>query len=257
MHLFRAFALLTTVALLTSPAAASAADTLPRTEVEGIVKDYLLKNPEVIMEAVGNYQKKQMAEAKKKSEETLAKRADELFNDKISPALGDASKADVTLVEFFDYHCGYCKRLLPVMNQLVKEDPKLRIIFRELPILSEDSKLASKAALAFHSVMPAKYFDYHTALMEMKGKYTEENLTQKAVALGVDEAKFKAALKDPAIEKQLDKNRDLAVALNITGTPALVLKNEVIAGAAPLEEIKTAIKNQREGKKPASAETAK
>ncbi len=227
------------------------AATLPRAEVEGIIKDYLMSNPKVILEAVEKYRETQEAEAKEKAEKTIVERAKDLYNDPLDGTFGDASKADVTLVEFFDYHCGYCKHFLSTVQQLTKEDSKLRVVFKELPILAEDSRLAAKAALAVHKVDPKKYFEYHTALMTMPrtslkdGAFTEGNLTQAATKLGVPADKFTAAFKSAEIEAQLEKNMNLAKDLGIAGTPAVVVNRQLFPGAADIGDLKKAIEEQR------------
>ena len=234
----------------TAPAMA-ATPALTKADVEKIVHDYLLEKPEVIEEAVGKLREKKQVQEEKQQKDGLGKYHAELFKDTTSPAVGaDASKADVTLVEFFDYHCGYCKHVLPTITQLVKDDAKVRVIFREFPILSEDSETAAKAALAINRIAPKKYFDFHTALMNESGKFNEDRLLEIAKGLGVDSEKLKAEMKKPDIQAMLDKNRQLAQSLSIRGTPAIILSNDaIVPGAIGIEDLKKLVADARKGKK--------
>lgn len=232
-----------------------APETLSRAEVESIIKDYLVKNPEVIVEAMKNYQQKAEQAEQQKTQAALETNKAELFSNPGDPVAGNPA-GDVTLVEFFDYHCGYCKHLLPAITQLLKEDTKLKVVFKELPILTDDSKLAAKAALAVNEIAPKKYFEYHTALMGMSGQYTEDNLAEAAKKLGIDEKKFRETIKNSKLDAALDKNTELARTIGLRGTPAIILNDHFIPGAASLEDLKDAIQKQRSGggnAKPAAA----
>jgi len=147
----------------------AADEPMSKSDVEGVVKDYLNDHPEVIMDALKKFQEKQRAEAATKATATLKSRKEDILTDKNTPIAGNA-KGDVTVVEFFDYHCGYCKKMVPTVTQLLKDDPKLKFSFKELPILSPDSEVAARASIAFSRLAPKKYFEYHTALMGMSGK---------------------------------------------------------------------------------------
>ncbi len=226
----------------------AAAPALSRSDVETIVKEYILNNPEVILQAVSSFKKKEMEESQAKAEKLIKEKGGDIYNDPDAGSIGPAN-ADVTIVEFFDYHCGYCKHFLPVINQLTKEDPKLRVVFKELPILSEDSHIAAKAALAVNKVDPKKYFAFHSALMESKAQsFSEASLTEVAKSVGVDEEKFKQAMQNPKLEEIITKNLELARSLSIQGTPSVIANGQLIQGAASLEDLKEAIKDQREGK---------
>jgi protein-disulfide isomerase len=248
----------TAPAVVAAPATAPAATAgfVTKQELPALIKDAILKNPEVIMDAVKLLKEKQAAEAKKKTEEALAKNKDALFNDTASGSLGDPKSADITMVEFFDYHCGYCRHLLPDLAKLVKDDGKLRVIFKEFPILSEDSKSAAKAALAVNAIAKDKYFDYHTALMKHEGKYEEKDLLDMAKKLGIDTAKLKAEMAKPEINTILDKNAALAEELGIRGTPALVVGDQLAPGAMPYDDMKKLVADVRSGKKADAAPAA-
>jgi protein-disulfide isomerase len=233
----------------TPAAAPSDARPVTRGELPGLIREALMSNPEMIKEAVQKLREKQEAEAKKKTAEAMVKYKDALFNDASSPSVGDAKTADVTFVEFFDYHCGYCKHILPDITKLMSEDKKVRFIFKEYPILSEDSVTAARAALAVNRIAPDKYFDYHTALMKNEGKFDEKALLDIAKKLKIDTAKLKTEMASPEITAILDKNREMGTELGISGTPSLVIVDTLVPGAVPLEDMKKMVANVRSGKK--------
>jgi protein-disulfide isomerase len=134
-------------------------------------------------------------------------------------------------VEFYDYNCGFCKRAMEDMRALTKDDPDLRFVLKEFPILGPDSQKASVVSMAFHKMMPEKYGEFHNALLGGQGRATEAAAMKVAVSLGADEAKLRQAMKDPAIQEVFSKTYDLANKLTITGTPSYVVGNEVVFGA--------------------------
>jgi protein-disulfide isomerase len=219
-------------------------------EFEALLKQTLQDHPEMILDSVKKMREKHDAEMKKKLEEAMAKHKDELVNDTKSPSVGDAKTADVTIVEFFDYHCGYCKRMIPTITQILGEDKKVRFIFREFPILSEDSVLAARAAIAAYNIDKAKYFDFHTALMKNTGKYDEKSIGEMAKKVGIDEKKLKKEMESTDITKMLDDNRALAEELGISGTPAIIIDGVLIPGAVPHDDLAKMIDNVRKGLKP-------
>lgn len=245
----------------TSPAAAVAAAPKPdliganapvtHGEFEELVKKTLLDNPEIVMDAVKKLHDKHMEESNKQMQESMAKHKDELVNDTTSPSVGDSKTADVTVIEFFDYHCGYCKHMLPVMTQLIHNDKKVRVVFREFPILAEDSVLASRAAIAVYNIDKDKYFDFHTELMKSSGKFDEKSLAEAAKRVGVDPKKMKKEMDNPDITKLLDNTRAIAEDMGIRGTPALIVGGEMLPGAVPYEDLAKVIDNARKGVKPA------
>lgn len=215
-----------------------------RAELPALVRKAIMENPEMLADAIKVLHDKQQEDSQKETKDALDKKYDDLFKDKVSPSIG-AKNPDVTFVEFFDYHCGYCKHLLPSVTKLVKSDKKVRIIFREFPILSADSTLASRAAVAVNRVAPDKYFAFHTELMNSSSKYDEEMLTELAVKVGVDAEKFKKAYDEKETMEQLDENRKMAEALGIRGTPALVFPDRMLPGAIPYEDLEKIIEEQR------------
>lgn len=204
------------------------AATKQRGETEKIIREYLMKHPEVIRDALAQQQQRQAAvEAVAKKQALIAHR-DELFNDPASPVLGNPS-GDVTVVEFFDYRCGYCKRGEPAVKALLANDKQIRLVLKELPILGPDSLLAAKSALAARSM--GRYEEFHTALM-VSEKVDEAAIDALAASLGFDMARFHAERDSEATSAALDKTRALANNLGIEGTPAFIVGERLIAGAA-------------------------
>lgn len=232
----------------TQPAKSSTSP-VTRAEMPEVIRETLLEHPEILTDVMKKLHDKQVERAKEETKESLTKLQDELFKSDTYPYVG-AKDADVTVVQFFDYHCGYCKRMLPTINALIKQDKKVRVVFRDFPILSEDSGLAARAAVAVHRIAPAKYFDYHTALMKMSGKYDEKNLTEAAKKLGIDAKKFKETLEDKKTTELVDANHDTAQQLGIRGTPAFALPDSVVPGAIPLDDLQKLIDDLRSGVKP-------
>ena len=239
------FAGIAASAMLFSIVSSAQAATADNAEIEVIVKKVIKENPELILKSVQDYQIKKQAEELSKAKENIVAMQGDIKNNPNSPTLGNP-KGDVTVVEFFDYHCGHCKNLLNPITKLLDTDKNLKVVFKELPIFGgENSVLAAKAALAVNSVDKTKYFAYHVALMKMTGSFTNDNLTEKAKEIGVDEEEFKKAFADPEIAKEVDHNIELAHLLNINGTPGLIIGDELIPGEIPLDVFKTKIAEVR------------
>jgi protein-disulfide isomerase len=207
------------------------ADTkIDRKEVEGIIRNYLLKNPEVLLEVQDALEAKQKEEQRLASLGVIKSAKDEIFNSTFDGVVGNP-KGKVTIVEFYDYNCGFCKRAIDDMQALTKSDPDLRFVLKEFPILSPDSQKASVVSMAFHLMMPEKYAEFHTALLGGQGRATESTAMKVALSLGADEATLREKMKDPRINEALARTYDLANKLAITGTPSYVVGNEVVFGA--------------------------
>lgn len=211
-------------------AAAETPTTIDRKEVEGIVRDYLLKNPEIMLEVQGALEAKQQEEQRLAHLGVIGDNKDEIFNSAFDGIVGNRD-GKVTIVEFYDYNCGFCKRAIDDMQALTKADPELRFVLKEFPILGPDSQKASVVSMAFHKLMPEKYGDFHNALLGGQGRATEEAAVKIALSLGADEAKLREHMKDPDIQEAFAKTYELANKLAITGTPSYVVGNEVIFGA--------------------------
>jgi protein-disulfide isomerase len=205
----------------------SAAD---KAAIEAIIHDYLVKNPEVMLEVQDALEKKQ-SEAQKVAQQKVIKGASKQIFD--APYDGVVGNPDgkLSIVEFFDYNCHFCKGALPDMQALVKENKDLRFVLKEFPILGEDSAKASVVSMAFKKLMPQKYGDFHRELLGGKGRADEAKAIKIAVSLGVDEAALRKEMKDPAIQQDIQSTYDLANKLSISGTPSYVIGDEVVFGA--------------------------
>lgn len=226
-----------------------------RGEFQDMLRDAIMKEPDLIMKAVYKLRDIQEAESKKAAAESFAKHKAELENDATSPQVGPKN-ADVTVIEFFDYHCGYCKKLYPTITQLIKEDKNVRVIFREYPILSEDSVTASRAALAVNRIAPDKYFAFHGALMNSQQKFSEDMLLATAEKLGIDPKKLKDEMDKQVITDMLSQNRNIGQDLGIRGTPAIFVGEKMLPGAVPYSTLKQIVDQVRSGKSDASAGSA-
>lgn len=252
--------LLTTCVLSTAAFANQPASTkdgsapVTRAELPALIKEALLNDPSILMEVVEKMQAEQANELSKKAKEGIIKYKDQIFNDPNTPSVGPAD-ADVSVVEFFDYHCGYCKQALGSIIKLLESDKKVRVVFKEFPILSEDSRYGAKAALAVHRIAKDKYFDFHKAMYTVKGKINEAFVLAEAAKLGIDANKLKAEIANPEIEKIIDADKDLGMKLGVQGTPAIIIGEKLFPGAVPLEVMQKAIAELRNPSK--AAEPAK
>jgi protein-disulfide isomerase len=215
-------------------------------QVQELIHTYLMDNPEAIIESVRQYQAKQQAKAEEEAHATLVANLGKLEHDKQAPVLNDKN-GDVTIVEFFDYNCGYCKKMLPSVQELLKSDHKVRFVFKEYPILRQDSALAAKAALAVWKIAPEKYFDYHVALMDSHGEFNEEHVLKAAETLGIDKDKLKAAMADASIKDDLHSNLELGNLLGISGTPAFIIGDQLYPGAIDITVMRDKIAKLRAG----------
>lgn len=198
--------------------------------IEAIVHDYLVKNPEVLIEIQQALEKKQSEAQKLAQEKAIGERADSIFRSASDGFVGNPD-GKITIVEFFDYNCHFCKGALEDMQGLVKNNKDLRFVLKEFPILGPDSQKASIVSMAFKSLMPEKYGEFHSQLLGGDGRADEARAVAIAVSLGADEAALRKAMADPALLQGFTETYDLANRLAITGTPSYVLGNEVVFGA--------------------------
>jgi protein-disulfide isomerase len=219
-----------------------------RPEVEKIIKEYLLANPEILVDVQNALTAKKEKEEKVAREKALSDSSAEIFNASADAIIGNPN-GDVTVVEFYDYNCGYCKRALSDMDAMVKADPNLRFVLKEYPILGEDSVKAHVVAQSFHKLMPDKYSAFHRELLSGEGRADEARAIQVAVALGAKEDELRKGMEDPAIGALFDKNHQIATSLNITGTPSYVIKDDVLFGAMGAEVLSGKVANVRKCQK--------
>ena len=204
-------------------------------KIENIIKEFLIKNPDFIKSTLENY--KISLENKKKQN------AIELLNDIENPGFF-RKQSDITIYEFFDYNCGYCKSVVKTIMDVLSEDKKINFVFVEFPILSEQSYIAAKAALA--SKKQDQYSKFHLSLMKIRGRVNEEKVFSTAKKIGLDVKQLKIDMNRPEIEKQLTKNREIAKLLNLNGTPAFIIGDIIYPGALKLDNLKEIIKKFRE-----------
>ncbi len=214
-------------------------DATQKEAIRGIVKEYLLEQPEILRDAIAELNRRQEEAAAEERQKALSS----LYKEETPFSTGDGK---VTLVEFFDYNCGYCRKAFEQIVDLTKEEKDLRVVFVEFPILSEDSRVASQAAIA--SEKQNKYWEFHSALMEHKGPVTSDAVFKIAADTGLDVEKLKTDMKAPEVDELIEKNLQLGTAIGVQGTPAFFIGDEAIPGA-PQELtsiLKTAVANIKE-----------
>jgi protein-disulfide isomerase len=223
---------------------AGAAELAPeqRREIESIIHDYLLQHPEVLIEAMRAAEEKVKTEAGEKAKQVLVARRSEIFDDPGTP-VGGNPKGDVTLVEFFDYRCPYCKQVQPRLQELLAGDRQLRIAYKEFPILGQVSTTAARAGLA--AQRQGKYEAFHDAMMAASGQITEDTVYQVADSVGLDVDRLKRDMSSPPIDAVLKANRALAEALDITGTPGFVIGDQIVPGAIELSSLRDLVAGAR------------
>jgi protein-disulfide isomerase len=216
-----------------------------REALGGIIREYLVKNPEVLQEAFTELQRRQQEAEQAGRAQVLTSERDRLENSPRDFVLGNL-QGDVTMVEFLDYNCGYCKRAVADVKALIKADPKLRVVIKDFPVLGPGSVEASRVALAAKSQLTGdKLYEFHTRLMERRGQATGETAKAVAKEMGLDMARLERDLQSSDINATLQENMELGEKLGINGTPGFVIGNEVIAGAVGAEPLRQVIANTR------------
>ncbi len=242
-YLFRLAILLPIIAGLPAPAAA--ADPLTpeqKQAVEQIIHDYFLKNPEFMVEVLRAAEAKLKQEKAEDARQAIAANRHALIADATSP-VGGNPEGDVTVVEFFDYRCPYCKQVEPALEALLKEDPKIRIVYKEFPVLGAPSVFASRMALA--ALKQGKYDSFHRAMMMTKGQINQDVVLKVAAAAGLDVTQAKADMTAPDIEEIIKRNYALAEVLEINGTPAFIVGDVLIPGATDIDGLRKAVADAR------------
>jgi protein-disulfide isomerase len=239
-------------ALLSAPAPATALDitqmsAAERTIFREEVRAYLLENPEVIMEAVKVLEDRQVNAEAQADFNLVADHADALFDDGYS-WVGGNPDGDITLIEFLDYRCAYCRRAMPEVAQLLAADGNIRLIVKEYPILGEASVLASRFAIATKNIVgPDAYKQMHDALMSFKGDITEATLRRLSDGLGLDSDAIVGEMGSERTTSEIAQTRALAARLNISGTPTFVLQDELLRGFVPADQMAMIVADKREG----------
>jgi protein-disulfide isomerase len=230
--------------VLGSPAWAqsSGGTSLDPTALEKIIRDTILKNPEIVVEALEAYKRQEVAREAAAAEAAVSANREKIQRDPGSP-VGGNPKGDVTLVEFFDYRCGVCKRVHPTVAALIKSDGKIRRVYKEWPILGPQSVFASRAALA--SREQGLYLPFHNALMEVRGALTAKRVMAAASKVGLDTKKLAIDMKDARIDLIFERNFKLARALRINGTPSFVIGDTLIKGARDIDTMRALVVDAR------------
>ena len=245
LYRLAAFALcLGVMALAALPVAADSGMPQNKAALDQAIHDYLMAHPDVVVDALKAAQQNADAQSAEQSRRTIQTKQKDLFNAADDLVQGNP-KGDVTLVEFFDYRCPYCKQVEPSLDALLKEDGKLRIVYKEFPILGEASVYATHVALA--AKKQGKYAEFHRAMMATKGEIGDAAILDVAASIGLDVAKLKADMSAPEIDKLIDTNYGLADALNIQGTPALIVGETLIPGAIDIDTLRKDIADVRKG----------
>src|ERR1700691_3001466 len=239
------------LALCGAPQMASAqsfSDT-QRGDIESIVKNYLIAHPEVLEEAMAELNKRQASAEAEKHEASVTTNADAIFNSPRGVTLGNKD-GDVTFVEFFDYNCGYCTRAMSDMLDLMKTDPKLKVVLKEFPVLSEGSVEAAKVAVAGRMKDPGgkKYLDFHQKLLGGRGPSDKARAMAAAKEAGLDTARIEKDLASPEVRATIEENFKLAEAMGMNGTPSYVIGKQVVIGAVGLDGLREKIGVARCGK---------
>jgi protein-disulfide isomerase len=211
-------------------------------EIGDIVREYLLANPEILLDVSRELETRQKQAEAQQRESALKANADAIFRSPHDYVAGNPD-GDVTMVEFFDYNCGWCKKGLPEVMNLIEQDKKLRVVLKEFPIFGGDSDYAAKAAIA--SKKQGKYWEFHTALLGHEGKVTRQVVDETAKATGLDLARLKADMESPEVAQVIAGNQALAQALAINGTPAFIIDTHLSPGYLPAGDLMAAIEGVR------------
>lgn len=225
--------LLASTALFLLPLA-SFADSLSEERVKELVLEAIRENPGIVIEAIQMIEERQEAAKAFEAKQILTSNRDALERDPNAPVLGNPN-GDVTVVEFFDYNCPYCKRVKPHMEALLAADKNVRVVYREWPILGEGSVFAARAALA--SREQGKYDEFHWAMMDMKGRVGEANVMQAAEKLGIDTAQLRSDMDSPKINEHIETSMRLARSLGFNGTPSFVIGEALAPGLIEADQM--------------------
>jgi protein-disulfide isomerase len=211
------------------------AASLTQDQVNVAISQYLKDHPDEIVAALQAAQTQAEQRKQVAATQALADAKAEIFNNAADPVIGNPA-GDVTVVEFFDYRCPYCKRVTDSLVSLIDSDAKVRVVLKEFPILGPDSLVAARVALAAHK--QGKYRAVHEALMAHKGSFEKDALIEVAAKVGADPARLATDMDDPAITAQLKANDALAAKLGITGTPGFIFGRQLVPGAISLDDMK-------------------
>jgi len=246
---YLAFLLATTLLFAAPASAPTQADPLSadqRGEIEAIIKNYITQHPEVVQDALAELDKRQQAAEAEKHRRVVKENNATLFSSPHQVVLGNP-QGNVTMVEFFDYNCGYCKRALPDMLGLLKADPNLKFVLKEFPVLGEGSVDAAHVAVAvrMQDSTGKKYIEFHQKLLGGRGPVDKMRALAVAKEVGLDMARIERDMSSDEVKTTIDENMKLADALGVNGTPSYVVGNEVVMGAVGLDALREKIDAER------------
>jgi len=246
MRLIRTFAAASIAVAAAAPLQAQEFSAGQRGEIENIVKEYLIAHPEVLQDALTEMEKRQAAAETEKHRTAVKDYSRALFDSSHQVTLGNP-QGDVTMVEFFDYNCGYCKRALADMLDLMKNDPKLKVVLKEFPVLGPGSVEAAQVAVAvrMQDKTGKKYMDFHQKLLSGRGQADRARALAVAKEVGVDMPRLEKDMAGDEIKATIDENMKLAEALGLNGTPSYVVGTDVVVGAVALAALKEKVETAR------------
>lgn len=217
------------------------AENLSKTDIEQLLHDYLLEHPEVIQQSLDQYEAQQTAARQAAEQERLGSLSEQLETSPNDPVIGNPD-GSLTLVEFYDYNCGYCKRADATVQALIEANPELRVVYKEFPILAETSMTAAQASLALHRLYPEQFEDFHRGLLGRRSLQSDNDIWAAVADMdGVDADAVRKESQASWIQQTLAENRQLASALGISGTPTFVIGGQLLRGAYPQATIQSAI----------------
>lgn len=238
----------TALALATTLPAAAEMTAAEREAFRAEVRAYLLENPEVLIEAMNELELREQAAAAERDKQMLAEQSEAIFNDPAS-WVGGNPEGDITVVEFIDYRCGYCRKAWQEVDALVEQDGNIRFVLKEFPILGEESVLSSRFAIAVLQLHGNEaYKKAHDALLSLRGDATPEALARVAEEMGLDPAPVMERMSADAVTKVIEDNHRLAQKMEISGTPTFVVGGTMVRGYVPLEGMQQIVAEQRKAK---------
>ena len=230
--------------VIAAPFPALALDDAEKEEIGQFIREYLIENPEVLFEVQAAYEAKQESIQREQARQVIADSRDAIYNSPHNVVLGNP-EGDVTIVEFFDYNCGFCKRALKDMEEIIASDPNVRFILKEFPILGDDSIAAHRVSVAVRLIAPEKYEEFHFELLGARDRATEGSAISVAKKLGIDETELRAAMDNESITESFRESYMIADGLGISGTPSYIVGDEAVFGAVGTPTLMGKVANLR------------
>lgn len=235
--------LLISSSLILNAGLANAQDALTKDDVRNIIREYLIENPELMLEVQSALEAKQQADLAESQKLVLEEQKDHIYSSDYAIEIGNPD-ASITVVEYFDYNCHFCQRAITDMQIMMKNNDNVRFLLKEFPVLGEASIEASRVSMAFSKIMPKeKHVEFHVELLSMHGQKDGDTAMKLALKLGADEAKLREEMENPKIIETIQQTYETANALGINGTPSYVVGDEVVFGAVGYEELEARLSN--------------